>query len=258
MNTENKDIIELILKKGADIAAVDARGKTPLVIAFEKNSDVVELMLTQYYRGNVDLIADKGGLSHFHITCTSSNMYVVDKFVGAGVDINFAVSNDALNFPGYTDTDSLFYEIRGENMYELMKADLNEFDPSDYPTDNQFNIPLVNKKKVGLMKDEANGKIITEFVGLRSKIYSVRIQDSNTIKKAKGVKTTVVKSTIKFEDYLSCLRNNTTKTCEQNNIRSRIHVLRTEKQKKIGLSPNDNKRCLLPNETDTLPWGHCN
>ena len=48
-------------------------------------------------------------------------------------------------------------------MYELMKADLNEFDTSDYPVDNQFNIPLVNKKKVGLMKDEANGKIITEL-----------------------------------------------------------------------------------------------
>ena len=67
----------------------------------------------------------------------------------------------------YTDTDSLVYEIRAINMYEQMKADLNEFDTSDYPVDNQFKIPLVNKKKVGLMKDEANGKIITEFVGLR-------------------------------------------------------------------------------------------
>ena len=156
----------------------------------------------------------------------------------------------------YIDTDSLVYEIRPINMYEQMKADLNEFDTSDYPVDNKFKIPLVNKKKVGLMKDEANGKIITEFVGLTSKMYSVRIQGSNTIKKAKGVKTSVVKSTINFEDYLSCLLNNTTKTCEQNNIRSRLHALRTEKQKKIGLSPHDNKRCLLPNETDTLPWGH--
>ena len=155
-----------------------------------------------------------------------------------------------------TETDSLVYQIRGVNMYELMKADLIEFDASDYPADNQFNIPLVNKKKVGLMKDEANSKIITEFVGLRSKMYSVKIQNSVTIKKAKGLKTTVVKSTINFEDYLSCLRNNTTKTCEQNNIRSRLHVLRTEKQKKIGLSPHDNKRCLPTNQTDILPWGH--
>ena len=156
----------------------------------------------------------------------------------------------------YTDTDSLVYEIRGVNMYEQMKADLTEFDTSDYPPNDQFNIPLVNKKKVGLMKDEANGKIITEFVGLRSKMYTVKIQDSTTIKKAKGVKTSVFKSPINFEDYLSCLLNNTTKTCEQNNIRSRLPVLRTEKQKKIGLSPHDNKRCLLPNQTDTFPWGH--
>ena len=62
-----------------------------------------------------------------------------------------------------TDTDSLVYEIRRINMYKLVKGDLNEFDTSDYPVDNQFNIPLVNKKKVGLMKDEANGKIITEL-----------------------------------------------------------------------------------------------
>ena len=58
----------------------------------------------------------------------------------------------------YTETDSLVYEIKGVNMYEQMKADLNEFDTSDYPLDNQFNIPLVNKKVVGLMKYEANGK----------------------------------------------------------------------------------------------------
>ena len=120
-----------------------------------------------------------------------------------------------------TDTVSLVYDIRGVNMYELIKADLNNIDTSDYPVNNQFNIPLVKMKVVGLMRDEANGKIITEFVVLRSKMYSVRIQDSTTIKKATGVKTTDVKSTIKFEDCLSCLRNSPTKTCEQSNICSR-------------------------------------
>ena len=122
-------------------------------------------------------------------------------------------------------------------MYNLMNPDLDEFDTSDYLVDNQFNIPLMNKNKVGLMKDEANSKIITEFVGLRSKMHSVKRQGSiKTIKKAKRVKIRVVKSTINFEDYLLCQRNNTSKMCEENNIRSRLHIIRTEKKKKIGLS----------------------
>lgn len=41
---------------------------------------------------------------------------------------------------------------------------------------------------VGKFKDEMNGKIITEFVGLSSKLYSFRTLDDEEIKKAKGVK----------------------------------------------------------------------
>jgi hypothetical protein len=41
------------------------------------------------------------------------------------------------------------------------------------------------------MKDEYNGRIIKEFIGLRSKMYSidvVDVVDSEIIKKAKGIK----------------------------------------------------------------------
>ena len=54
-------------------------------------------------------------------------------------------------------------------------------------------MPRANKKKVGLMKDECNGEIMLEFVGLRSKMYSVKVQNQKPIKKAKGVKSSVVK-----------------------------------------------------------------
>ena len=45
----------------------------------------------------------------------------------------------------------------------------------------------INKKVIGKFKDEAAGKQITHFVGLRAKLYSYKIEDQ-VIKKAKGIK----------------------------------------------------------------------
>ena len=106
------------------------------------------------------------------------------------------------------------------------------------------------------MKEECNGEIMLEFVGLRSKMYSVKVQNQKPIKKANGVKSSVVKATITFDDYIKCLRENVIVTREQRYIRSRHHHLHTEKEKKIALSAHDDKRCLQPGMTDTLPWGH--
>jgi len=55
---------------------------------------------------------------------------------------------------------------------------------------NAYCIPLVNKKVPGLMKDENNGMIMTEF-GLRAKMYALRIEGKKDTKKAKGVKVTL-------------------------------------------------------------------
>ena len=60
------------------------------------------------------------------------------------------------------------------------------------------------KKVIGMMKDEAGGKQITEFVGLRSKLYSFKIDEKGE-KKCKGVKKSEVKRTINFKDYKDCL-----------------------------------------------------
>ena len=45
----------------------------------------------------------------------------------------------------YTDTNSLLYEIRYPDTYNIMERDIKRFDTSDYPTKNQFTMPLVNK-----------------------------------------------------------------------------------------------------------------
>jgi len=108
------------------------------------------------------------------------------------------------------DTDSLVYDIECPDMYEVMKN--NEyFDTSDYAPSNRFGMPLKNKV-IGLMTDECNGEIMTEFVGLRSKMYSVRVEGEDRMRKCKGMKASVVKSSISLKDYLQCLTEGVTQT----------------------------------------------
>ncbi|VEN53641.1 unnamed protein product [Callosobruchus maculatus] len=157
----------------------------------------------------------------------------------------------------YYDTDSFFYQITCDDVYqEVIKQDIERFDTSDYPVDNVYNIPLVNKKVPGLMKDEANGQIISHFVGLRSKMYAYKVLNGKVVKKSKGIKYKVVKNKITFEDYVNCLKEYKEKSTTQRSIISYAHEVFSVEQSKIALSPFDDKRYLLPNSYDTLPWGH--
>ena len=91
----------------------------------------------------------------------------------------------------FPDTDSLAYEIKAEDVYEDFYEDKNLFDFSDYPLDSmelhsKF-FDAVNKKVIGKMKDELKGKIICEFVRLKSKMYSLISVNEEEVTKAKGV-----------------------------------------------------------------------
>ena len=63
-----------------------------------------------------------------------------------------------------TDTDSLVYEIKTEDVYEDFYLDKDLFDSSDYPVKSKFFDPK-NKKVIGKMKDELKREIVDEFVG---------------------------------------------------------------------------------------------
>ena len=106
----------------------------------------------------------------------------------------------------FTDTDSLMYEIETEDFFKDISGDVKDrFDTSDYPENHPSGIPTgENKKVLGMIKDEAAGKIIKEFVGLRAKLYSYKLDEGEETKKCKGIKKQVVKS-IKHEDYKTCL-----------------------------------------------------
>ena len=78
----------------------------------------------------------------------------------------------------FTDTDSLCYEIKTDDFYKDISNDVSKwFDTSNYPKNHPSGILTgVNKKVIGMMKDEAAGNQIKEFVGLRSKLYAYDIQ----------------------------------------------------------------------------------
>ena len=92
----------------------------------------------------------------------------------------------------FKNTDSLVYETETEDVYKDFYKDKNLFDFSDYPLHSKFFDP-VNKKLISKMKDAFKRKIIIEFVGLKSKMYSLIAVDNEEVKKANGVNENVIK-----------------------------------------------------------------
>ena len=79
------------------------------------------------------------------------------------------------------------------------------FDLSDYLLNSKFFDPT-NKKVISKMKDEFKGKIISEFIGLKSKMYSLIAVDNEEVKEAKGVNKNVIKN-IRHNEFGELLFN---------------------------------------------------
>ena len=127
----------------------------------------------------------------------------------------------------YMDTDSLVYDIKSEDFYEYIANDVPaRFDTSGYCPNRPFPVGL-NKKVMGLMKDELGGKIMTDFVVLRPKLYSYKKLDSSKDKKCKGIKKCIFKKTLTFEDYKTCLFSDSTEYRSQLMFRSAKHEVHT-------------------------------
>ena len=80
------------------------------------------------------------------------------------------------------------------------------------------------KKVIGKFKDEAAGKPIIEFVGLKSKMYSYRTATKNN-KTAKGVKKNIILRDLDHSHYLACLQNSAIMQHKMRSIRSEYHQL---------------------------------
>ena len=102
-----------------------------------------------------------------------------------------------------------------------------------------------------MFKDEVAGKQITHFVGLRPKLYSLKIEESNEVRKCKGIKKNIIKNGIKFEDYVQCLFSAEKQMRNMKIIRSENHDIYSKEINKVALSADDDKRQVLKNKINT-------
>ena len=156
----------------------------------------------------------------------------------------------------YMDTDSLIYNIETEDFYKDIAEDVPaRFDMSGYNPDRPLPVGL-NKKVIGLMKDELGGERMTEFVTLRPKMYAYKTGSAES-KKCKGIKKCVVHKTISFKDYKACLFGGGSSYRSQLMFRSLRHEVKTLKVNKLALSRDDDKRITV-NGINCLARGHYN
>ena len=158
----------------------------------------------------------------------------------------------------FTDTDSLCYHIVTKSLYKDMEGFIQHMDTSNFPKEHPC-FSLVNDRKLGFFKDECGSVQALEFVGLRAKMYSLRMPDAHYDKlTAKGIKRSYAKKHLRHDMFLECLRNHSKTTASFRVIRSQNHELSTLLVVKDGLNPFDDKRYLLDDEQGrTLAYGHC-
>lgn len=157
----------------------------------------------------------------------------------------------------FTDTDSLTYHIKTEDLFEDMKKYEDFYDFSDYPK-NHILYSEKNKKILGKFKDEMKGTAISQFVGLKPKMYSI-LTDTEEKKTAKGVSRIIVQKRLKHENYYNCLfRLKTNHHQQQKRIAQENHMLFTIQQNKISLGCFDDKRYWKDDGITSFAYGHSN
>ena len=139
----------------------------------------------------------------------------------------------------FTDTDSLAYEIKSKNVYEEFFKWKDLFDFSNYSKDSTF-YDDTNKKVIGKMKDEYGGVIIDQFVGLKSKMYSIRKINGRESSTAKGVNIAT-----EFNEFKDVFFNKKIIIHKMKRIQAKEHKIGTYEIDKISLSGFDDKRYVL-------------
>ena len=95
----------------------------------------------------------------------------------------------------YTDTDSFVISIFTEDFFEDINNDVERwFDTSNYDKNDKRPLQTgINKKVIGMFKDELRGNIMKEFCALRAKPYAYLMDDDSEKKNTKGTKICLIK-----------------------------------------------------------------
>lgn len=155
--------------------------------------------------------------------------------------------------------DSLCYHIRHQNIYKVMRENIELFDTSDYLKNDLHNLYSdKNARVVGKFKDEFNSRAALEFAGLRSKMYSLFVNKNGDKPKltAKGVKKSYVRHHVTHDMYFHTLFTQESSEASFASIRSINHRLQTLQHRKTCLSAFDDKRFILSDGVSTSAYGH--
>jgi len=157
----------------------------------------------------------------------------------------------------FTDTDSLCYQIQTKDFYKDMYKHKELFDLSDIKDDRfkKFHNDK-NKKVIGKMKPEYPNNIVEEFIGLKSKMYSIQLDDGKERKTAKGIKKYVIEKDLKHQNYNQILNSGKNMYSTMKMIRSSKHQIYTMEMNKVSLSAYDDKRYILEDGISSYAHGH--
>ena len=107
-----------------------------------------------------------------------------------------------------------------------------------------------------MFKDEVRGQQIDEFVGLRAKLYTYKMDEGQKEeKKCKGIAQGVAKNSISFDDYKNCLFSKNVHF-RRMNIRSYELNIYNETVYKVALPSKDDKRIIREDGIHTYTFGH--
>jgi hypothetical protein len=152
----------------------------------------------------------------------------------------------------YSDTDSFLYHVFTKNLYKDFQGMGDIFDFSNYPS-SHFLYDNRRKRDHGYMKEENASFPITEYIGLRSKMYYYKT-DYNEHNTGKGIACSALQL-LKREHYLKALVSGIGEEVNFKTIRSINHTLHTLHVNKKGLGVLDDKRYVLNDGVHSLPYG---